>query len=296
MRPSATLTGMPHDHSHGHDEFDWAAWAAHLAAWDRVWAGIYREVAAWLGVGAGADVADVGSGAGGFAAALAEQVGPGGQVTLIDGDERLLEVAHANLPPGADFRTVHADLEGAPLGAQLADRFDVVHAGNVVHHTDDQQRTVDDLARLLRPGGRLVLAEGGLTPRFLPREHGLGEPDLEARLDAATARWFWSHVRPAEVTVAMPHGWGVALGAAGLADVRSRSFLLDVPPSLGTDERSLIANALADAASRAGEWLSDDDRAAVAALVDPAGPDSVHQRPDVFILTARTFHVGVLPG
>ena len=137
-----------------------------------------------------------------------------------------------------------------------------------------------------------MLAEGGLTPRFLPREHGLGEPDLEARLDAATARWFWSHVRPGEATVAMPHGWGVALAAAGLADVRSRSFLVDVPPPLGADERSLVADALTDAASRAGEWLTDDDRAAVAALVDPARPDGVHQRPDVFILTARTFHVG----
>ncbi len=283
---------MPHDHSHGHDEFDWAASAAHLAAWDRVWAGAYRDVAEWLGIGAGAHVADVGSGAGGFAAALAERVGADGQVTLIDGDERLLDVARANLPPGIDVRSVHADLEGAPLGALVTERFDIVHAGNVIHHTDDQQHTVDDLARLLRPGGRLVLAEGGLTPRFLPREYGLGEPDLEARLDAATARWFWSHVRPGEATVAMPHGWGVALGAAGLADVRSRSFLVDVPPPLGTDERSLVADALADAAGRAGEWLSDDDRAAVAALVDPTRPDGVHQRPDVFILAARTFHVG----
>ena len=57
-----------------------------------------------------------------------------------------------------------------------------------------------------------------------------------------------------------------------------------------------MADALADATSRAGEWLSDDDRATVAALVDPARPDGVHQRPDVFILTARTFHVGTLPG
>ena len=286
---------MPHDHSHGHDEFDWSASAAHLAAWDRVWAGAYRDVAEWLGIGAGAHVADVGSGAGGFAAALAEQVGAEGQVTLIDGDERLLDVARANLPPGIDVRCVHADLEGASLGALITERFDIVHAGNVIHHTDDQQHTVDDLARLLRPGGRLVLAEGGLTPRFLPREYGLGEPDLEARLDAATARWFWNHVRPGEATVAMPHGWGVALGAAGLVDVRSRSFLVDVPPPLGTDERCLVADALADAAGRAGEWLTDDDRAAVAALVDPTRPDGVHQRPDVFILAARTFHVGKLP-
>ena len=287
---------MPHGHSHGHDDFDWAAWAARLTAWDRLFADTWRAVLAWLDVGAGAGVADVGSGAGGFAAALAERVGPDGHVTLIDGDQQLLAVARSHLPTDRDVRTVHADLDGAPLSAQLTDRFDLVHAGNVVHHTDDQQRTVDDLARLLRPGGRLVLAEGGLTPRFLPREPGVGEPDLEARLDAATARWFWSHVRPGDATVAMPHGWGVALGAAGLADVGSRSFLIDVPPPLGADERSLVADALADAASRAGEWLNDDDRAAVAALVDPARPDGVHQRPDVFILTARTFHVGTLPG
>jgi SAM-dependent methyltransferase len=287
---------MAQDHCHGHDEFDWSASAAQLAAWDHVWAPTYRDVAAWLGVSDGARVADVGSGAGGFAAALAERVGAAGQVTLIDGDERLLDVARSNQPPGIHVRAVHADLEGAPVGAQLADRFDVVHAGNVIHHTDDQQRTIGLLAQLLRPGGRLVLTEGGLTPRFLPRDCGLGEPDLEARLDAATSRWFWSHVRPAGATVAMPHGWGVALGATGLADVCSRSFLLDIPPPLGAIERSLVAQALADAASRAGEWLTDEDRAGVAALVDPDRPESVHQRPDVFILAARTFHVARLPG
>ena len=42
---------------------------------------------------------------------------------------------------------------------------------------------------------------------------------------------------------------------------------------------------------------TDDDRAAVAALVDPAEPDGVDHRPNVFILTAAgTFHIGELPG
>src|SRR5262245_38138739 len=104
--------------AHTHDDFDWAAAAANLAAWDRLLAPTCREVVAWLGVTPGARVADVGSGAGGFASALAERVGPTGQVTLVDGDEQLLALARGHQPPGTDVRTVHADLE-APLSEQL---------------------------------------------------------------------------------------------------------------------------------------------------------------------------------
>jgi SAM-dependent methyltransferase len=279
-------------HGHTHDQIDWGQRAAHLGAWDRALAGLYREMVGWLGVAPGMRVAEVGGGAGGFAAAVAEQIGRDGRITLIDGDAELLALAERTQPAHVSVSTIHADLENAQLASQLTERFDLVHAAGVVHHTDDQRRTVDDLVGLLAPGGRLVLGEGGLATRYLPSECGIGAPDLEARLHAALTAWFWTDVRPAGATVASDRGWGSMLQAAGLVDVTSRSFLLDIPPPLTAELRTLVATSLAEAAERAAPRLAPDDRAALAALVDPARDDGVHHRPDVFILGARTLHVG----
>ncbi|HWL43742.1 MAG TPA: GNAT family N-acetyltransferase [Ilumatobacter sp.] len=280
------------NHGHGHDEFDWSAMAGQLVAWDRAYASVYAEMAAWLGPRPGWRVADIGSGAGGFAAALAARIAPSGQVTLVDTDTELLVLARSHQPAHAEVATVHTDVDRQELPAGLAGGFDLVHAGGVVHHTDDQLHTVRNLTALLAPGGRLVIAEGGLAARFLPSEYGLGEPDLEVRLQAATIDWFWNEVRPAGATVATDAGWGTLLTQAGLTQVESRTFLLDIPPPLDPDLRQLVATTLAGTAARAGHRLAPDDHAAIAALVDPGRRDSVHHRPDAFILAARTLHVG----
>jgi SAM-dependent methyltransferase/GNAT superfamily N-acetyltransferase len=284
-----------HDHGHRHDEFDWAAMVEHLAGWDRAFAGVYDDIAAWLAVQPGMCVVDVGSGAGGFAAALARRVVPGGGVVLIDGDVDLLAFARRQQPAQVDVTTVCVDLDREPIPNELVGVCDLVHASGVVHHTDDQVGTIRKLTALLSPGGRLVLGEGGLATRFLPSECGVGEPDLEARLHAATIDWFWTEVRPSAATTATDEGWGALLERAGLHDIGTRSFLLDIAPPLNADQRQLVASTLAGAADRVGRRLAADDRAAIDALVDPARRTGIYHRPDVFILTARTLHVGTRP-
>jgi SAM-dependent methyltransferase len=285
-----------HGHGHEHDEVDWSNMAGHLAAWDRALGTVYADMAVWLDVRSGMRVADIGSGAGGFAAALAARVGPTGQLTLIDTNTKLLDIARSHQPTNVDVTTVCADLDHQQLPAELAGRFDLVHASGVVHHTDDQLRTIGNLTALLAPGGRLVLGEGGLATRFLPSECGIGEPDLEARIHAATTDWFWAHVRPVGATTTTTAGWGTLLASAALTGVKSHTFLLDIPAPLGHESRSLVAATLAATAARLGHRIAPDDGAAIAALVDPARTDSVHHRPDVFVLHARTIHVGVRPG
>lgn len=281
------------DHSdHGHDEFDWSAMASHLATWDRALAGMYADMAAWLEPRPGARVADIGSGAGGFAATLAQHITSDAHVTLVDTDADLLALARSHQPPGVQVEVVCIDLDREPVPIELVGAFDLVHASGVIHHTDDQLRTIHLLSTLLAPGGRLVIGEGGLATRFLPSECGIGEPDLEARLHTATLEWFWNEVRPAGATITNTAGWETLLNAVGLDGLETRSFLLDLPPPLSSDLRTLAAQSLASVADRVGPRLAPDDRAAIAALVDPARHDSVHHRPDVFILTARTLHVG----
>ncbi|MFM8528802.1 MAG: GNAT family N-acetyltransferase [Ilumatobacteraceae bacterium] len=258
-------------------------------------AGSHDEMAAWLDLAPGSRIADIGSGAGGFAASLSASVGPHGHLTLIDTDAALLALAQRRQPDGVTVATLHLDLDRADLPTELDGTFDLVHAGAVVHHTYDQRRTIEGLARLVAPGGRLVIGEGGLPARHLPTECGLGEPGLETRLHAATIDWFWSTVRPAWATVAADTGWDELLNDAGLEQTHSRSFLLDVPAPLDVAYRRLVADILAATADRLGSRLEPDVRSAIAALVDPARFDSVHQRPDVFVLAARTLHVATRP-
>ena len=268
-----------------------------MSAWDDVAEPVHRAIAGWLGVGDGDVVVDVGSGAGGMTEVLADAVGAAGTVVAVDGDAVLLDVARRRAErPGRRVVTVHADLEQQRLRDVLPHpAVDLVHAGAVVHHFDDELRAIRELAAVVRPGGRVALAEGGLGSRFLPADCGIGEPGLEQRLAAAQEAWFWSEVRPASATVRTGRGWGSLLDEAGLVDVVARSFLLDIPPPLDDPTRQVVHHALAALAERAGDHLEDADRETLGRLLDVEDPDGVMRRPDVYLLRATTVHVGTIP-
>lgn len=293
------MTGEAAEHRHHvHDDLDWAAMTEVLRAWDKLEVGRNRAIVEWLEVRPGHVAVDVGSGAGGMAAALVDAVGSAGTVVLADGSLELLTVArrHAGRP-GHHLVTVLVDLEHQPLGSVLDHRpVDVVYASAVVHHLDDELATITDLAAVVRPGGRVAIAEGGLGNRFLPDDCGIGEPGLEQRLAVVRDEWFWSEVRPAIETVRTGWGWDVLLAEAGLADVTSRSFLLDLPPPLNDAARRVVRGVFERELSRAGERIGSDDRATLAQLLDDGDPRGIMRRPDVFVLGVRTVHAGTLTG
>jgi hypothetical protein len=162
----------------------------------------------------------------------------------------------------------------------------------VVHHLDDEVAAVHSFAEVVRPGGRVAVVEGGLGTRFLPSDCGIGEPGLETRLAAAQETWFWSEVRPTAGTVRTGVGWGEVLRVAGLVDVESRSFLLDVPAPLGATERDLVRSVLSVIVDRVADHLGRGDRATLARLVDPEDPLGVMRRDDVYMLDVRTVTSG----
>lgn len=84
------------------------------------------------------------------------------------------------------------------------------------------------------------------------------------------------------------------LRVAGLVDVESRSFLLDVPAPLGTTERDLVRSVLSGIVDRVADHLGRGDRATLARLVDPEDPLGVMRRDDVYVLDVRTVHVGTV--
>lgn len=273
------------------------SWLTSLETSARFDAGWVAEAVAWLVEGptgpAPQRVIDVGCGAGGAACAFAGALGPG-VVTGCDRDPRLLAIARRRASDaGLDghIRWLGARVDALPLDAGSVD---LLWASGVVHHLPDQQGAIDTLARLLRPGGRLALVEGGLPLRCLPFDIGLGRVGLESRLDEARSLWF-ADMRDELRGPALPYGWPEALRRAGLVDVRARSFLAELAPPLDDLGRQMAERHLTSALNELGDRLAADDRDTLTRLLDPDDPAHVGRRDDLMVTAVRTLNVGTAP-
>jgi SAM-dependent methyltransferase len=271
---------------------DWLDTLEVNAAFDRDWVEAAVE---WLLVGSPADVVvDVGCGAGGAACAFAARLPGTSRVVALDRDPRLVEIARRRATEQGVARSIRfgsAEVGRLPVPARSAD---LVWASGVVHHLADQQAGVDDLAALCRPGGRVVLVEGGLPMRCLPHEVGMGRPGLEARLDEARARWFVD-MRAELPGATLPYGWPAALSRAGLTGVRTRSFLAEKAPPLDDVGRAILLQHLTSAVDELGDRLGADDRDVLGRLLDAGDPAYVGARNDLVVTAVRTVHVGTVP-
>lgn len=209
--------------------------------------------------------------------ARAERLGLGGRVA----------VRHAELPEGLVGGDEHG--EGG-LGTA-----DLVWSSKAVHHLGDQQEALNALAGVLRPGGLLAVAEGGLPMRYLPRDIGIGTPGLQARLDAAQERWFATMRAELPGSTSAVEDWPAMLGRAGLTDVGSFTFLLDLPAPLGETARAFLHAHLTRLRDSMSESLDDDDCTTLDVLLDPEAPEGILRRPDAFLLSATTVCTGVRP-
>lgn len=105
----------------------------------------------------GERVLDIASGSGDLAQACARRVGPSGEVWATDinhsmlarGRDRLLDV-------GCMARVVQCDAERLPFGTG---RFDCVAVGFGLRNMTHKEAALAEMARVLRPGGRLLVLE-----------------------------------------------------------------------------------------------------------------------------------------
>lgn len=86
--------------------------------------------------------------------------------TITSVDLNTVEIARAR---AAEFENV-TFVEGDLAAIELDRQFDVVFCIGVIHHTDDPDRTFDNLYRHLRPGGTMIIwtysAEGNALVRY----------------------------------------------------------------------------------------------------------------------------------
>jgi SAM-dependent methyltransferase len=127
-----------------------------------------------LRTGRGDAVVDVGCGTGDVVRALASIVGAGGRVVGIDASwtmvveaQRRIDASNVELLVGDAERL---DLEDATFDAALSER--------VLQHVSNPERAVAELARVTKPGGRIVVID---TDWGMHAVHG-ADPRLTARV------------------------------------------------------------------------------------------------------------------
>ncbi|MFF8918769.1 methyltransferase [Streptomyces sp. NPDC015032] len=284
-------------HAHHHDtaDLDWEVMGPRLEQEAELSLPQYEEAARWI---AGLPTApqvrrvlDIGSGPGVISCLLAE-VFPEAEVVAVDGTPALLERTRARaqrLGLGDRVRTRRAEI---PDGLDELGEADLIWAGNALHHMGDQRAVLAGFAALLRPGGTVALVEGGLPSRRLPRDIGMGRPGLEARLDAINADWFEDMRASLPGAKRETEDWGALFTAVGLAPQKSRSFLLDLPAPLSEPGRDHVIAEFIRRREMFEETLTAEDVAVLDRLIDPEDPAGLRLRPDVFLLQARTVHLG----
>jgi len=111
-----------------------------------------------VGIASGMRVLDAGAGSGAVSRLIVELVGPSGEVVALEGSaDRAAYIRSRAAREGlSSLRVVEGDLYAPPVEPVS---FDVVWSEFVFEYLAEPERAARALARLLRPGGKLVIAD-----------------------------------------------------------------------------------------------------------------------------------------
>ena len=248
-----------------------AGWGEHAGFIDGREAAVASRMLELAAVGAGDRVLELACGPGGVGLAAAERVGPDAEVVLSDVAPAMTEIAGERARElGLGNVTVRVlDLERID---EPDDAYDVVLCREGLQLVPDSAQAAGEMRRVLRPGGRAVLAVWG------PR---VDNPWLGVLLDAASAQ-FGAPMPPPGLpgpfSLDDPERFAAVLTGAGLVDVEVEKLATplsadsfeawwSVVPSLAGP----LAQVLAAQPEEAIQAIQESARRALTAYATPAG-------------------------
>jgi demethylmenaquinone methyltransferase / 2-methoxy-6-polyprenyl-1,4-benzoquinol methylase len=126
-----------------------------------------RRAADLAAVGPGDRALDVATGTGDLAFELARRVAPGGEVVGSDFSERMLELARGKATASPSAAPVRFEAANALALPYADDQFDAATVGFGARNFADLGQGLNEMVRVVRPGGRVVVLEI-TTPRRPP--------------------------------------------------------------------------------------------------------------------------------
>jgi ubiquinone/menaquinone biosynthesis C-methylase UbiE len=124
---------------------------------------------------AGQNVLDVGTGTGVLIPYLIKAVGTSGSVTAIDLAEKMVKACKAKY---AEVKNVTVKVENIEDAAFLPESFDAVTCFGVFPHIDHKQKALQNINRILKRGGKLVIAHA-LSSEELKAHHKKASQHVE---------------------------------------------------------------------------------------------------------------------
>jgi SAM-dependent methyltransferase len=219
-----------------------------------------------LGAKSGERAVDVGAGTGSETHVLAMAVGPGGEATGVEPNPGLREVAGRR---SAAARFVDGDATALPFEDRSVD---LVWCERVFQYLSDPGLAAREIARILRPGGRVALADTDWGTMILHP----GEPAVAEAVARATLR-----------AAANPYSGRKLAGqltAAGLRveDIGSQALVHD-----HQNFNWPFVRMLADVAEAAGEITSSQREAFLDALRAGGDTGALHMSVTMYAVIAR---------
>ena len=125
---------------------DWFAWVAEELDWN----GIH-------------DVLDIGCGAGWFWCSTKGAVPRAVNLTLTDASDHMQKEAYKNVSARDHFQSVASDAADAAALPHPENNFDIAIMMHMMYHVTDPERAINEVARVLRPNGRIAITTNGIT-------------------------------------------------------------------------------------------------------------------------------------
>ncbi|MGW2663158.1 methyltransferase domain-containing protein [Nocardia tengchongensis] len=233
-----------------------------------------RRLRAWahdaLATQPGENAVDIGSGTGSEVLTLAELVGPTGSALGVEPDPNLLAAAERRAAQAGSTATfVSGDAYGLPVGSES---FDVALCERVFQHLTAPARAAGEIARVLRPGGRVVVMDTDWGSAIVhPGDRHVVHEVLETMI-AGTTNPFAGRRLPGQ------------LAAAGLVvdDIGSHALIQDG----GVGAGALVARVAERAVARGA--ISERQRAQLLADLEAgAASGDIHLSVTIFAVLAH---------